>query len=396
MRYKPEWDAARAKWHAYWRQQNPGRPLMCVIARDSGIEAAYQQAVAAGVALPVVRSQGWHTALPAELRLRGADDKYRDAARMVERYRHFCQTHHFYAESIPNINVDFGPGSIAAYLGADIVFNEDTVWFEPCVEDWADMPDFRFDSQNPWLQEHLALVREVRRLSGEDFYVQMPDLMEGIDVLAAMRGPQDTVFDLIDEPEEIRRRIGQVNDVYFEYYDRFHALVANTQDGGNMYTVFQIWGPGKTAKLQCDFSCMISPDNFRDFVQEPLRRQARRLDTALYHLDGPDCIRHMDALMEIDEIKALQWTSGDHAPDGGQPEWDVIYDKARAAGKSLWVKLYTGTFEDWLGNADRLIKRYGSHSLFLHFPEMSERQAERLLAHADRYWTDVEGSFKGK
>ena len=43
--------------------------------------------------------------------------------------------------------------------------------------------------------------------------------------------------------------------------------------------------------------------------------------------------------MEIDEIDALQWTSGDHGPDGTQVEWEEpIYDKVIRAGKSLWIK----------------------------------------------------------
>ena len=49
----------------------------------------------------------------------------------------------------------------------------------------------------------------------------------------------------------------------------------------------------------------------------------------------------MDALMEIEGIDALQWTSGDAGPDGTLPDWDVIYDKAIAAGKSIWVKVYS-------------------------------------------------------
>lgn len=60
---------------------------------------------------------------------------------------------------------------------------------------------------------------------------------------------------------------------------------------------------------------MLSPDNFRDFIQESLREQAKKMDQVLYHLDGPDCIRHLDAIMEIDEIDALQWTSGDAGPE---------------------------------------------------------------------------------
>jgi hypothetical protein len=168
--------------------------------------------------------------------------------------------------------------------------------------------------------------------------------MENIDVLASMRGAQDTLFDIIDEPDEILKRIYQINDIYFQYYDRFYEI-AKDDEGGSCYTVFQIWGPGKTAKLQCDFSAMMSPDQFRKFIQGSLRKQAGKLDNVLYHLDGPDAIKHVDAIMEIEEIDALQWTSGDYGPDGTFEQWYEIYDKAVKAGKALWIKVYSGEFE---------------------------------------------------
>ena len=121
--------------------------------------------------------------------------------------------------------------------------------------------------------------------------------------------------------------------------------------------------------------------------------QSEKVDHVLYHLDGPAAIKHMDALMEIDGIDALQWTSGDAGPDGTLPDWDVIYDKAIAAGKSIWVKVYSGEFEDWIKNVDRIVKKYGSHSLFLLFPEMSLEQAAYLLDYADKNWSDVKGTY---
>ena len=113
----------------------------------------------------------------------------------------------------------------------------------------------------------------------------------------------------------------------------------------------------------------------------------------LYHLDGPDAIKHMDALMEVDGIDALQWTSGDAGPDGTLEDWDVIYDKAIAAGKSLWIKVYSGEFEDWLRNCERLVMKYGSHSIFFFFPEMSLEQANKLISYADEHWSDIKGWF---
>lgn len=371
MKYKQNWQETREKFIGWWNRSNSGRPLMILTARKEGVE----------------------TKLPDKLKIISVDDRYRDAERMVARFRHYCETRDFLAESFPNISADFGPGSMAAYLGSNIVFNHDTVWFDHFVEDWNEQPTLKYDPNNKWWQEHLALVSKIRKMAGDDFYVGIPDIIENVDILASLRGANDLIFDMVDEPEEIEKRLGELDNVYFEYYDRFYDLLKD-KDGGSCYTVFQIWGPGRTAKLQCDFSAMMSPNQFREFIQPSLRQQAAKLDQVLYHLDGPDAIKHLDAILEIDKIDALQWTSGDHGPDGTLEDWYEIYDKARAAGKSLWIKVYSGEFDDWIAGIDRLVSRYGSNAMFLHLPEMSRDQADRFLAYADKNWSDVRGSFR--
>lgn len=371
MKYKNNWEETQQKWINYWKQENTGRPLMCVVAeKDDERDPVYEEALR-----------------PVDM-----NDKYRNAARMVERFRYYAKTHEFMAESFPNMSLDFGPGSMAGYLGCEIVFNDDTVWFDHFVHDWTALPELKFDPENQWFKEHLQLFRDAKALVGDDFYLGIPDIMENIDVLASMRGVQDLIFDMMDMPEEIQTRLDQIQKIYYEYYDRFYDICKDQNDG-SCYTVFQIWGPRRTAKLQCDFSALISPDQFREFIQNELRQQAQNLDHVLYHLDGPDAIKHLDALMEIDEIDALQWTSGDHGPDGTMEEWYPIYDKAIESGKSLWIKVYSGEFNEWLERVTRLVKRYGSNAMFLYFPPMPKKQADQLLAYADEHWSDVESEY---
>lgn len=389
--YKLNWEETKEKFRNYWAHKNTGRPLMCVIARRPEIEQYSDGTPVDGGYLGQI-CQGKYYNMPDELMWKDMEDKYQDPQRIVDRYRFFCDTHAFLGESFPNLNVDFGPGSLAAYLGSEIGFKEDTVWFNKCLDGWDGVPKLQFDPENKWFRKHIDLVKSCRELAGNDFYVDMPDLMENIDVLASLRGAQETLFDLLDEPEKVGERIQEVTDVYYDYYDCFYDAIKD-EEGGNAYTVFQIWGPGRTVKLQCDFSAMMSPEDFRKYIQPSLRTQSENVDHVLYHLDGPQAIKHMDALMEIDGIDALQWTSGDAGPDGTLPDWDVIYDKAIAAGKSIWVKVYSGEFEDWIRNVDRLVKKYGSHSLFLLFPEMSMEQAVYLLDYAEKNWSDVKGTF---
>ena len=389
--YKVNMEAAKEKFRNYWAHKNTGRPLMCVIARRPEVEQYSDGTPVEGGYLDQI-CQGKYYNMPEELKWKDMEDKYQNPQRIVDRYRYFCQTHAFLGESFPNLNIDFGPGSLASSLGSEIGFKEDTVWFNKCLDGWDGVPKLTFDPENKWFKKHLQLAKDCQALAGDDFYVDMPDLMENIDVLASLRGAQDILFDLLDEPEMIGERIQEVTDIYYEYYDRFYDVIKD-EEGGNAYTVFQIWGPGRTVKLQCDFSAMMSPEDFRKYIQPSLRSQSENVDHVLYHLDGPAAIKHMDALMEIEGIDALQWTSGDAGPDGTLPDWDVIYDKAIAAGKSIWVKVYSGEFEDWIRNVDRIVNKYGSHSLFLLFPEMSMEQAAYLLDYADRNWSDVKGTF---
>ena len=389
--YKVNMEAAKEKFRNYWAHKNTGRPLMCVIARRPEVEQYSDGTPVEGGYLDQI-CQGKYYNMPEELKWKDMEDKYQNPQRIVDRYRYFCQTHAFLGESFPNLNIDFGPGSLASYLGSEIGFKEDTVWFNKCLDGWDGVPKLTFDPENKWFKKHLQLAKDCQALAGDDFYVDMPDLMENIDVLASLRGAQDILFDLLDEPEMIGERIQEVTDIYYEYYDRFYDVIKD-EEGGNAYTVFQTWGPGRTVKLQCDFSAMMSPEDFRKYIQPSLRSQSENVDHVLYHLDGPAAIKHMDALMEIEGIDALQWTSGDAGPDGTLPDWDVIYDKAIAAGKSIWVKVYSGEFEDWIRNVDRIVNKYGSHSLFLLFPEMSMEQAAYLLDYADRNWSDVKGTF---
>lgn len=389
--YKLDWDKTKEKFRNYWDHKNTGRPLMCVIARRPEVEQFSDGTPVEGGYLDQI-CQGKYYNMPEELKWKDMEDKYQNAQRIVDRYRYFCETHAFLGESFPNLNIDFGPGSLAAYLGSDIGFKEDTVWFKKCLDSWDSVPKLQFDPENKWFKKHLQLAKDCRELAGKDFYVDMPDLMENIDVLASLRGAQDVLMDLLDEPEKVGERIKEVTDCYYDYYNRFYDVIKD-EEGGNAYTVFQIWGPGRTVKLQCDFSAMMAPDDFRTYIQPSLKAQSEKADHVLYHLDGPAAIKHMDALMEIDGIDALQWTSGDAGPDGTLPDWDVIYDKAIAAGKSIWVKVYSGEFEDWIRNVDRIVKKYGSHSLFLLFPEMSMEQAVYLLDYAEKNWSDVKGTF---
>ena len=96
-----------------------------------------------------------------------------------------------------------------------------------------------------------------------------------------------------------------------------------------------IWCRQCYAPLQCDFSAMLSPDMFKEFVLPDLVELTEFLDKSIYHLDGPGEIPHVDHLLTIPRLNAIQWTSGAGNCDVTDACWFEMYDKIQAAGKGL-------------------------------------------------------------
>ena len=290
--------------------------------------------------------------------------------------RNLDVTHEFLFEAFNYVDINMGPGSMAAYLAADPEYSRDTVWYHKIeTESVRDFENLSFKKSTKYWEEHLAAVRRAVELAGEDYFVCIPDIIENLDVLASLRGSEELCFDLMDDPEGVKRCIQMVDDNYFSYYDAMYDIVKR-KNGECCYTAFSIWGRDKVAKLQCDFSCLMSAESFEELVIPSLKKQCDKIPYTLYHLDGKDAIRHVPALMKLDKLNALNWTFGAGQPDAADERWFKIYDQVMDAGKSLWLSFCDGTVEQWAGNAKKVADRYGNKGLYFHFPVVDEKGAE--------------------
>lgn len=280
----------------------------------------------------------------------------------------------FKGDILPVANTHLGPGSLAAILGSELEGGEDTIWIH---ERPGGGDDIVLDEANRWWKLHLDLIRACKVNAPGRYFVGCPDLIEGLDTLAALRGVQPVMLDMIDRPEELERQLQAVNDVWFQVFERIYDEI--NLNGEMAFCYFSLWAPGRMAKLQCDLSGMISPKKFRRFVQPYIREQCQKLDFSIYHLDGRDATRHVDALLEIEELNAIQWTPGVGQPQGGDPCWYELYKRIRAAGKAL---MPSGVEVNQLKALLDEIGPDGVHVL-MHFE--SERDIDAALKIANHY-----------
>lgn len=80
------------------------------------------------------------------------------------------------------------------------------------------------------------------------YLVGMPDLIENMNTLAALRDSQLLLFDLIERPDWVHNRLNEINQAFFQAFSLIFEKIKD-EDGGNAFSAFCIWGPGKTAKI---------------------------------------------------------------------------------------------------------------------------------------------------
>jgi len=243
--------------------------------------------------------------------------------------------HDYLAEAFPYFDTQIGPGSLGIILGSRPRFVEETVWYSPIISDPETSTPIRFtpDNNSIW-EQHLAVIHEGLKCANERYLVGVPDLIENMDTLAALRGDQALLVDLIERPDWVVEKIYEINQAYFLIFQHIYTLVKDHW-GGNAFSAFRIWGPGKTAKVQCDISATLSPRMFQRFVVPALTEQCRWLDYTLYHLDGTNCLQHLDSLLSIEPLNAIEWTPQAGRPGGGSPEWYGLYRRIKSGGKGL-------------------------------------------------------------
>ena len=307
-----DWQKSQQRWEAFWHQEIVDRPLISASSRlNEDISSIL---------------------VPANNEIRWLDEDFRikEAIWDIE--------HTYYAaDGFPMINTSIGPGTLAVYLGAQPEFGEDTVWYHKSIDDISNVQIPKLDLENKYWQDTLRLLKKSKEQLAGKALLGIPDLIENIDVISSMVGNVETLFALMECPEKIHEFQKAILPLYFEYYDRILDIIAE-DDGGVAFSHFGVYAKGRMAKVQCDFSAMISSEMFGEFVSPYLKEQCDKLDYSLYHWDGLNALQHEEHLLSIRSLTGIQFTPGAGHENPVHPRFYDLWKRVKAAGKSgmLW------------------------------------------------------------
>lgn len=341
MLYKDNWEDAVQRYEAWHAFEDTGRPLMIVTAT----------------------ARPWQgPSAPADLLARWTDPGY-----IVERQEAWFRCIHFAGESYPCLWPNLGPGIGGAYLGCEPVFDETTMWTHP-IEKPIDEISVEWDDSNIWWQHTLELTRAAVEAGRDKWICGITDLGGVIDIVAGMRHSDRLCMELIESPDEVVRLRDEVLGCWKRAYQELADITHPANNGTTGW--LGAFSHLRTYPLQCDFCCMIGPEMFDRFVLPELSHLCRWLDRAVYHLDGPGAIRHLDALLSIRELNGIQWV-----PGAGQPgvlEWVDLLKRILAAGKCVFA--YASPSE-----VEPLLRQIGSRGVALCVGAENPEQADYLV-----------------
>ena len=131
----------------------------------------------------------------------------------------------FLGDAFPRLCMDVsGAGIVAAFLGASVRVLEGYIWFHP--NEYADIRDlhFEYNPNNPWLVRTKEIIKAGKKRWGDKVLIGQPDYGGASDILATFRKNENLLLDLYDHPDEVRRLMGEIHDLWHVYYNELAPL----------------------------------------------------------------------------------------------------------------------------------------------------------------------------
>lgn len=348
MKYREKWDLSRKRFEGFWNQEIIDRCCISVIAPKRGKESEYWRLK------EYPRMYGWG-----------------DPEAIVKRSRALFEASYFGGEAFPGIWLNLGPSGHAGFFkGVEYHVNEDTVWFTPSIKD-GEYNSLTFDSASELYRLTMEMGRYYVDDSKGDYFVSLPDTSGNLDALAHLRGNEDLLMDLATEENQIFLALEELQKAWVKGVDAVYEMTKEVNDGGSMIYWIKCWAPSLMGQMQLDISVMTSSSIYETYGLVELKAQSAHLDYPLYHLDGAEQIRHLDLLLSVEDIKAIQWTSV--AGQEGPSHYLDALKRIQAAGKSLLVSISDPK------EVEPLLRELSSKGLYLVLEVESQDEAEELL-----------------
>jgi hypothetical protein len=321
---KPELEKSLARFEAWWVGDLVDRPPV-------------------NVSVPAGKELRWPEKTHATQRERWLDMEHRLAGHEL-----WVESRIWTADSMPIVYGQLGPEFLATLFGAELEFTADTSFARPILSSVREIhsrkPDFGSEYWQ-WMRRFMEASAE--RGAGR-WLTALPDLHTHADLLASLREPQKLLIDLVEDFEGVKLAAMQLARLWDALYE---PLACPLLSAGQPISSWLL-APhrGRACTVQADFSAMVAPEMFAAAFLSGIEYEVSRLERSIFHMHGERALQHLDAILQVPRLNAVQWMYG--AGNGPARRWIDVYKRIQAAGKGLHI--LCETFEDAISVAEHL------------------------------------------
>jgi hypothetical protein len=310
--HKPDYEITKLRFDAFWEREIIDRPL---------------------VQFSLYKSKNERFALPAHWHARSEETQV--DVELFAKWHLIDLSHQlFLGDSLPIVCPGLGPAVMAAFYGCPLHFDQyGNSWNEPIVADFNGLECLTFNWESPWLSTLRHLTTACLNMGAGHFITGMSNWFTGADCLAAIFGSQNLVKALIQDPDWVKQALDRLQTDFEQLYLEFHKELSSAGQPGT--TWLPLLSDGRYYVITNDFSIMTSTTLYRKLFLDGAIRECQYLDHSVYHLDGPDAVRHLDTILELEQLDGVHFIPS--LSDASFTRWAGVYKRIQDAGKCLIV-----------------------------------------------------------
>jgi len=223
---------------------------------------------------------------------------------------------------------------LEAMLGIQVQVGNESIWAKEGGFDYQNIDKLDLSKDNPWRRKYLEFVAALQDRYGDRYPVGQPILRGTSDMVAALRGSQQMIFDLYDRPEEYQRLAGICTAFFIELVQDQLAITRPFR-GGYEVEQFTLWAPGGIVRMQEDASALFSPDLYVKYLREEDQRVASSFPYNVIHLHSSSLLL-LDRIVEVEALKCIQINKDQGG--WGVPKMLPLCKMVQRKGKRLLIR----------------------------------------------------------
>jgi hypothetical protein len=272
-------------------------------------------------------------------------DRWWDTEYQLELFEYQLEHSVYNAETFPVYWPNLGPEVYSAFYGVELSYKEVTSYAIPNLKDWSQLDKLNLDSNNAYFHKIEEMTYAALERCPGKYMVGYTDFHPGLDCAAAFRDAQELCMDFLLEPDKVKQLINISSRDFHKVFDHFDSILKTH----NQLSVTWMGIPsfGKMHIPSCDIATLISPEQFAEFVLPSLKNEVKPMTHNIFHLDGAGVAKHLDMILTIPEINAIQWVQG-MGKEMPIMQWVPLIKKIQSAGRSVVVELNLTELEPFM------------------------------------------------